>query len=309
MIGQRLFTGRVAVAQAALEFRRGLFEMTKKYTDKKPCWAPTGEPVLSNIPQLKAIFAENERKLNFLDSFVGKCEAELSANLKANKLPSIQLVEAIAVAKVKAVEESIEISHRLQNEVGSYALMAGTGFEQKDFLTCCKFAEGDSRILMQKMSRDRLKVFEKKQASEDPKTWDAETKLCAELASKIAADAKKCGDKQQVRSFVSAVNLERGRPETHQTLERVSAPVCLRSHAPTPPHFRCSHVCRLGMTIGKESTPSLKSSCRTPSPSTWRRRCVTRMPRARLAGKQREARASAVGRLCRAQWRELEYLY
>jgi acyl-CoA oxidase len=233
MIGQRLFTGRVAVAQAALEFRRGLFEMTKKYTDKKPCWAPTGEPVLSHIPQLKAIFAENERKLNFLDSFVGKCEAELSANLKANKLPSIQLVEAIAVAKVKAVEESIEISHRLQNEVGSYALMAGTGFEQKDFLTCCKFAEGDSRILMQKMSRDRLKVFEKKQASEDPKTWDAETKLCAELASKIAADAKKCGDKQQVRSFVSAVYLERGRPETHQNLERVSACHCTRLSALT----------------------------------------------------------------------------
>ena len=31
--------------QAALEFRRGLFEMTKKYTDQKPCWAPSGEPV------------------------------------------------------------------------------------------------------------------------------------------------------------------------------------------------------------------------------------------------------------------------
>ena len=43
MIGQRLFTGRVAVAQAALEFRRGLFDMTKKYTDTKPCWSPSGD--------------------------------------------------------------------------------------------------------------------------------------------------------------------------------------------------------------------------------------------------------------------------
>lgn len=193
MIGQRLFTGRVAVAQAALEFRRGLFDLTKKYTDKKPCWAPTGEPHLSQIPQLKAIFAENEKKLNFLDSFVGKCEAELSNSLKENKLPSIDLVEAIAVAKVKAVEESIEIAHRLQNEVGSYALMAGTGFDQKDFLTCCKFAEGDSRILMQKMSRDRLKVFEKKQASTDPQSWDEETRKCAEVGGKIAADTKALG--------------------------------------------------------------------------------------------------------------------
>ena len=40
---------------------------------------------------------------------------------------SLNLVEAIAVAKVKAVEESIALVHRLKNEVGSYALMAGTG--------------------------------------------------------------------------------------------------------------------------------------------------------------------------------------
>ena len=197
LIGQRLFTGRVAVAQAALEFRRGLFESTKKYTDKKPCWAPSGEPMLSNIPQLKAIFLENEKKMEFLDAFVGKCEKELAQTLRDNTMPDVSLVEAIAVAKVKAVDESIEITHRLQNEVGSYALMAGTGFEQKDFLTCCKFAEGDSRILMQKMSRDRMRVFEKKQASTDPATWDAETLLCSEVCTKIAADTKASGDKQQ----------------------------------------------------------------------------------------------------------------
>ena len=42
--------------------------------------------------------------------------------------------EAIAVSKVKAVEESIEMSFRLKQEVGSYALMSGNGFEQMDFL-------------------------------------------------------------------------------------------------------------------------------------------------------------------------------
>lgn len=39
--------------------------------------------------------------------------------------------------------------------------MAGSGFEQMDFLQCCKFAEGDSRILMLKMARDRLSVYRK----------------------------------------------------------------------------------------------------------------------------------------------------
>ena len=98
---------------------------------------------------------------------------------------------------MRAIEVAIQRSHALRLEVGSYALMHHTGFELMDMFLCCKFAEGDSRILMQKMSRDRLRVFEKKQAATDPASWDEETKMCAALSSKIAADAKACGDKQQ----------------------------------------------------------------------------------------------------------------
>ena len=47
MIGQRLFTGRVAVAQAALAFGRYLFAKTREYTDSKLCWAPKGTPAWS----------------------------------------------------------------------------------------------------------------------------------------------------------------------------------------------------------------------------------------------------------------------
>tara|TARA_B110001469_G_scaffold115039_1_gene119374 strand:+ start:248 stop:472 length:225 start_codon:yes stop_codon:yes gene_type:complete len=39
------------------------------------------------------------------------------------------------------------------DQVGSYALMGSSGFKHLDFLNCCKFAEGDSRVLMQKMVR------------------------------------------------------------------------------------------------------------------------------------------------------------
>ena len=39
------------------------------------------------------------------------------------------------------------------------------GFDQSDFLTCCKFAEGDSRVLMQKMSRDRYRLYLKNEKS------------------------------------------------------------------------------------------------------------------------------------------------
>lgn len=179
MIGQRLFTGRVAVAQAALQFRRRIFDMTKEYTDSKLCWSPNGDVPLSTIPQLNHLYQSAELKASKLDVFVNKCEQELTKVLVTGGLPSIDLVEAIAVAKVKAVEESIALTHALKNEVGSYALMANTGFDQSDFLQCCKFAEGDSRILMQKMARDRVKLFSKYPMKDG--SGDTELLLCSRL--------------------------------------------------------------------------------------------------------------------------------
>ena len=78
--------------------------------------------------------------------------------------------------------------------MGSYALMGDSGFAHLDFLQCCKFAEGDSRVLMLKMARDRLKRFGQEAKSGAPtKTGEeAEVALCASLA-KALSGAK--GDK------------------------------------------------------------------------------------------------------------------
>ena len=59
--------------------------------------------------------------------------------------------------------------------------MAGTGFDQMDFITCCKFAEGDSRILMLKLVRDRLHLFKKDMMSGNLKDNEEEV-LCVEIA-------------------------------------------------------------------------------------------------------------------------------
>jgi len=168
MIGQRLYTGRVAVAQAALTFGRGLFQSTREYSDAKKCWAPKGdEPNLSSIPQLVALYQEGDASFSKLEAFVGRAEKDLCACLRADNIPPKVLVESIAVAKVRSVEDTISLCFRLKQDVGSFALMSGTGFEQMDFLQCCKFAEGDSRVLMQKMSRDRLKSFKKDKAGSE----------------------------------------------------------------------------------------------------------------------------------------------
>jgi len=200
MIGQRLYTGRVCVAQAALSYTNKLFEVTKQYTDNKPIWSPLlsaddEPPRLSGIPQLKALYAEAEERIGDMEQFVARCEEGLSPLLAERQVPSAELANAIAVAKVKAVETSIDLCWRLKQEVGSYALMGDSGFVHLDFLNCCKFAEGDSRILMQKMARDRLRQAQKdlKAGIAVPASQEEEVKLCGVLGKALATAG---GDKR-----------------------------------------------------------------------------------------------------------------
>ena len=184
MIGQRLYTGRVAVAQAALAFRRQVFEVTEAYAKQKPIPDVAGRKgrVLADIPQLRALFADAAARADALEAFVGTCEDRLAPLLKTGAVPDADLALAIATAKVRAVEDSISACWQLKQEVGSYALMAESGFKHLDFLNCCKFAEGDSRVLAQKMARDVMRVFAKTGDAGDAES----TRLAGELAKALA---------------------------------------------------------------------------------------------------------------------------
>jgi len=158
MVGQRLFTGRVAVAQAALSFGRILHSRTRSYTDKKLCWAPKGvRPPLSALPQLSSLFAEADEAYSYAERYTGLVETQLNEYLLSNKIPNNKLIEAVAVAKIRSVETVIQSCFKLKQTVGSYALMEGSGFEQLDSMQIAKFAEGESFVLMQKLARDRVK--------------------------------------------------------------------------------------------------------------------------------------------------------
>ena len=128
-------------------------------------------------------------------------EARLNACLRDGAIPPAELVDAIAVAKIKCIEAAVERVHVLRQEVGSYALMHATGFELVDMLLCCKFAEGDSRILQQKLARDRLKELKRGGAfgafssligGEGP-LFSAETMSAIGLARKLAPAGRDLG--------------------------------------------------------------------------------------------------------------------
>jgi len=185
MIGQRLYTGRTVIAASTLVFARTLYKTAKDYTDKKKCWNPKGSISLSDIPQLATLYEEADRELSRVEVLRDVCESRLAECLRSSTIPDSDTVERVACLKVKAIETAISFCFRLKQELGSYALMGGTGFEKMDYLQCCKFAEGDSRILMQKIARDRLQTFAKKRDGVAP-----EVQACTELSQKLMAGGK-----------------------------------------------------------------------------------------------------------------------
>ena len=64
VIGQRLLTGRLCIAQAALVFARTLFARADAYARSKPVWSPVGAPKLVEMPQLRAVFTRADKGLS-----------------------------------------------------------------------------------------------------------------------------------------------------------------------------------------------------------------------------------------------------
>jgi len=157
VIGQRLITGRLAIAEAAVVAVRQLFMKTRAYACEKMVNGISGPIPLCELPHLATLFKHADDQLEEIEVFTASAEARLAMHLRRGTIPDEDLVEAISVCKIRNIAVATSLEHQLEQEVGSYALMAESGFIYKDMLLCCKFAEGDTRILMQKIARDELK--------------------------------------------------------------------------------------------------------------------------------------------------------
>ncbi|CAB9515381.1 Peroxisomal acyl-coenzyme A oxidase 1 [Seminavis robusta] len=161
IIGQRTYTGRLTAAQSALTYTRRKLERTSNRMEGRMCWTPlvTSNRQQSrtrkispsgggaNLQVSKAFLSHAFVTLDNLDSLAAKIEAELCQCQLRAITPKDRLQQAIAVAKVEAVETCIEICASLHDQQND-------PHKGEDFLLCCKYAEGDSHTLMQKMARD-----------------------------------------------------------------------------------------------------------------------------------------------------------
>merc|ERR1712091_267932 len=98
-----------------------------------------------------------DEAITYAERYSKVCEEQLNEAIRADRIPSTKLMDAIAVAKIRSVESVVQLAFRLKQAVGSFALMADSGFESLDCMQIAKFAEGESMVLMQKLARDRVK--------------------------------------------------------------------------------------------------------------------------------------------------------
>jgi len=166
VIGQRLLTGRLVISQMTVDSALILLNNVRTYAQGRKVWTPVqgADKNLATVPHIADMMERLEASLLEQRRFSDAVELKLHPYLKKDTLPPAELGEAIGIAKIRAVGAALRCVRELQAEVGSHALMAGpghSGFLFGDFLLVTKFAEGDSRILMQKMARDRLRQFQK----------------------------------------------------------------------------------------------------------------------------------------------------
>lgn len=166
VLGQRLLTGRLVIAQMTVDSALILLNNVRKYAQGRTVWSPVpgAHKNLASVPHIADMMERLEAGLLEQRQFSDAVELQLHPYLQKDELPPAKLGEAIGVAKIRGVGTALNCVRELQAEVGSHALMAGpghSGFLFGDFLLVTKFAEGDSRILMQKMARDRLREFQK----------------------------------------------------------------------------------------------------------------------------------------------------
>jgi acyl-CoA oxidase len=186
-----------------IRYVQRVLELCRSYAESRtlpmpPNAAPSSAMTLAHLPHIRSIFSQCETDLRQQDVFCSSVEAALKPFLMRDALVPSRLAEAISVAKIRGVEVALRCCRMLQEELGSQALMAGEGhcgFVHADILLCAKFAEGDSRMLMQKLARDHLRSFQARGASAVLDRFSlnplvrAEAALCMKIGGRLRAAA------------------------------------------------------------------------------------------------------------------------
>lgn len=166
MVAQRLLSGRICISDAAVTYFGTVLEEAEKYTQQRKVWVDNKrQRTLRELPYMDQMFNRFHAGHDTFKMFIcGLQDLYIEATARG-ELPR-DLVALIAAAKIEAVEFAINAVHLLRRNVGSYGLMKDSPFgSTNEILLCCRFAEGDSRVLQQMLVRDLLHRYKSPRAA------------------------------------------------------------------------------------------------------------------------------------------------
>eukprot|EP01059_Diplonema_ambulator_P032988 TRINITY_DN6715_c0_g2_i1.p1 TRINITY_DN6715_c0_g2~~TRINITY_DN6715_c0_g2_i1.p1 ORF type:complete len:541 (+),score=113.13 TRINITY_DN6715_c0_g2_i1:72-1625(+) len=158
-IGQRLLSGRLCIADAAVGYFLHCMDRVKKYNETRMVHIGNGkktsiaelEYVKETFEAIGAVARTNALCLKLLQNDF----AEVA--LKGGEIPR-GLQVAINAMKVEGVDHATLSLNKLRCKVGSYSLSADSPFgSTNDILYCMRFAEGDAHVLQQTLTRESIK--------------------------------------------------------------------------------------------------------------------------------------------------------
>jgi len=162
-IAQRLLSGRLCISDSAIAYLEGVLHVTRKYTESRFVWVDKERKMpLAELPYMSKVLRSVEVGLNVHKAFLLLLQQEFAQAMESGDELPRALVTRIAAAKVEAVEFAIKSLALLRRDVGAFSLLATSPFgANNDILLCCRFAEGDSRVLQQMLTRDLVRAHAK----------------------------------------------------------------------------------------------------------------------------------------------------
>lgn len=153
----------MCISDSAITYLEGVLGVTKKYAEGRLVWVDKERKMpLADLPYMAKGLESVEVGLTVHKAFLLLVQSDFAQAIEANSELSRALVTQIAAAKVEAVDFAIKSLALLRRDVGSFGLMASSPFgSNSDILLCCRFAEGDSRVLQQMVTRDLVRAHSK----------------------------------------------------------------------------------------------------------------------------------------------------
>jgi len=160
VIAQRLLSGRLCISDSAIAYLEGVLEATQRYTEERMVWVDKERKMpLASLPYMEKMLGTVRACVNVHKAFLLLLQQQFADVIESGlgEVPRA-LATSIAAAKVEAPECAIKSIGLLRRDVGAFGLMESSPFgSANDVLLCCRFAEGDSRVLQQMLVRDLIR--------------------------------------------------------------------------------------------------------------------------------------------------------